>query len=83
MTLRCSGACSGKAKLISTKTVKVAKKKVRKGSILAKGTFSFDSAGKRKLSLKLTKKGRMALKKTRKAMLKLSSGEKKLMRIRR
>ena len=64
MEVNCSDACSGKAKLISLKTVKVGKKKVRKGTVLAKGTFSFDSAGKRKLNLKLTKKGRIAVKKS-------------------
>ncbi len=56
-TLTCTGACSGKAKLISVKTVKAGKKKVRKGSVLAKGSFKFNSAGKRKLKLKVTKKG--------------------------
>ena len=82
MRVNCSGTCSGKAKLISLRTVKVGKKKVRKGSVLAKGTFRFNSAGKRKLNLKLTKKGRIAVKKTRKALLKLSSGEQKVVRIR-
>ncbi len=81
-TVKCSGACSGKARLISVKTVKVGKKKVRKGSVLAKGRFKLNKAGKRKLNLKVTKKGRIALKKTRKAMLKLSSGEKKIVRVR-
>ncbi len=81
-TLKCSGACSGKAKLISLKTVKVGKKKVRKGSVLAKGRFKLNKAGKRKLNLKVTKKGRIALKKTRKAVVVLSSGEKKVVRIR-
>jgi uncharacterized repeat protein (TIGR01451 family) len=81
-TIKCSGACSGRAKLISIKTVKVGKKKVRRGSVLAKGTYKFNSAGKRKLNLKVTKKGRIALKRTRKARLKLSNGQKKLVRIR-
>ena len=80
--VKCSDKCSGRAKLISLKTVKVGKKKVRKGSVLAKGRFSFNSAGERRLSLKLTRKGRIAMKKTRRAMLKLSSGEKKVMRVR-
>ena len=70
------------AKLISLKTVRVGNKKVRRGSVLARGTFSFDSAGERSLNLRLTKKGRIAVKKTRKALLKLSSGESKLVRIR-
>jgi len=82
VNVRCSGGCSGKAKLISVKKVKAGKKTVRKGSVLAKGTFKFIKAGKRKLSLKLTKKGRIAIKKTRKAKLKLSSGVRKLVRIR-
>ena len=80
--VNCSGTCSGRAKLISVKTVKVGKKKVRKGSVLAKGKYSYNSAGKRKLSLKLTKKGRIAMKKTRKALLRLSSGESKVVRVR-
>ena len=51
-------------------------------SVLAKGKYSYNSAGKRKLSLKLTKKGRIAMKKTRKALLRLSSGESKVVRVR-
>ena len=80
--VNCAGRCSGMAKLISVRTVKVGKKKVRKGSVLAKGKYRYNSAGKRKLNLKLTKKGRIAVKKTRKALLKLSSGEQKVVRIR-
>ena len=81
-TVRCTGACSGNAKLISVKTVKIGKKKVRKGSVLAKGRFRINAAGKRKLKLKINARGRMVLKKSRKAVLKLSSGEKKIVRIR-
>ena len=42
-TIRCSGACSGTAKLLSARTVKVGRKKVRKGTLLAKGPFRFDA----------------------------------------
>ncbi len=82
-TVTCAGACSGKAKLFSARTVKVGKKKVRKGTLLAKGTFRFNSAGKRQLKLKVNRIGRKVLKKNGKAVLKLSSGEKKLVRVRR
>ncbi len=83
VTVNCSGACSGKARLFSARTVKVGKKKVGKGTLLAKGTFRFNSAGKRKLKLKVNRTGRKVLSRGGKALLKLSSGEKKLVRIKR
>ncbi len=82
VAVKCSGACVRKAKLLSAKTVKVGHKKVRKGTVLAKGSFRFTSAGKRKVKLKATAKGRKVLKLGGKAVLKLSSDKKKLIRIR-
>ncbi len=81
-TVRCTGACAGSARLLAAKTVKIGKKKVRKGSVLAKGRFRINAAGKRKLKLKLNARGRKVLRKGGKAVLKLSSGQKKLVRIR-
>ena len=82
-TIKCSGACYGKAKLVAAKTLKVGRKKVRKGTLLASGSFRFDSAGKRKLKLKINRVGRKVLRKKGKAVLKLSSGQKRLVRISR
>lgn len=80
--IKCSGACSGKAKLVAVKTIKAGKKKVRKGKTLAGRSFKFNQAGEHTLKLKVTANGRKVLRKTRKALLKLSSGQKKLVRVR-
>jgi uncharacterized repeat protein (TIGR01451 family)/fimbrial isopeptide formation D2 family protein len=82
VTLKCSGACKGVAKLFSAKRVKVAGKKVRKGTLLAKARYGFNAAGKRKVKLKVNRRGVKVLKKSRKALLK-AAGARKVVRLKK
>ena len=82
-TVRCSGPCVGSARLFSARTVKVGRKKVRRGALLGWARFRYSSAGKRRLTLRLNRSGRIVLRKGGRAVLKLSTGEKRVVRIRR
>jgi uncharacterized repeat protein (TIGR01451 family)/fimbrial isopeptide formation D2 family protein len=81
-TLNCVGPCRGSARLISSAPVFVGGRQIRRGTVLASASFRFNSAGKRKLKLRVNSAGRKVLRKGGKAVLKLSSGKKKLVRIR-
>ena len=70
--------CGGAATLVALKTQKVAGKKIKKGTVLAKGSYAVDAGAKGKVVLKATKKGKVALKKVKKATLKLGSTTKKV-----
>ena len=82
-TVRCTGPCSGVARLYSVRAVKAGRKKVRRGALLGWARFRYNSAGKRKLALRLNGSGRIVLRRGGRAVLKLSSGEKRVVRIRR
>jgi uncharacterized repeat protein (TIGR01451 family)/fimbrial isopeptide formation D2 family protein len=81
-TLNCNGPCRGSVRLLSSGSRLVAGKRIRKGTVLARGSFRFNSAGKRKLKLRVNAAGRKVLKKGGRAVLKLSSGKTKLVRVR-
>jgi hypothetical protein len=80
--ISCSGSCQGTAKLLTAGAVKMGKKKLARGTVLAKGKFKFNVAGKRKLKLRVNATGRKVLKKGAKAKLKLSSGKQRVVRVR-
>jgi len=82
VTLKCAGACKGVAKLYSTAPVKIAGKKVKKGTLLASAAYKFTAAGTKKVKLKANKRGAKVLKKSRSALLK-ASGSKKVVRIKK
>ncbi|MGK2955984.1 MAG: FG-GAP-like repeat-containing protein [Solirubrobacterales bacterium] len=79
-TITCTAACSGKAKLLALKALKVKGKKIRKGALLATAAYRLDKAGSLKLVLKLNKKGRLVVSKGRRARLLLSNGSSKTVR---
>jgi len=70
--------CGGVATLVALKTQKVAGKKIKKGSVLAEGTYVLESGEKSKVVLKASKKTKKALKKVKKAKLKLGNKAKKV-----
>ena len=70
--------CGGTATLVALKTQKVAGKKLTKGTVLAKGSYTVEAGSKSTVVLKATKKGKKALKKVKKAKLKLGKKSKKV-----
>jgi hypothetical protein len=80
--IRCSDTCRGSARLISTGTVKVGNRTLRRGTVLAAGSYRSNQAGRRTLSLRVNWKGRKVLKRGRGAILRLSSGKQRFVRIR-
>ena len=70
--------CGGAATLVALKTQKVAGKTLKKGTVLAKGSYAVDAGAKGKVVLKATKKGKKALKKVKKAKLKLGNKAKRV-----
>ena len=81
-TITCTAACSGNAKLVSLKTVKVKGKKFKKGTVLAASRYKLNAAGTKKITLKVKgKKAKQALKKSKHALIKLSNGTKSKVRI--
>ncbi|MBK8294230.1 MAG: DUF11 domain-containing protein [Solirubrobacterales bacterium] len=80
--ITCTGACSGKAKLLSLKKVKIKGKKFRKGTVLAVARYKLNAAGTSKLKLKVKgKKAKRVIRKTKRAQIKLSNGTKRKVRI--
>ena len=76
-TITCTGACSGSAKLVSLKTVKVKGKKFKKGTVLAAAAYKLNAAGTKKITLKVkSAKAKQAIKKSKHALIKLSNGTK-------
>lgn len=84
-TIRCTGACAGTAKLVTTGKVRTAGKKFAKGTVLAAKRYFIGKAGTRKIKLKVTPQGRKILKsgKARKALLAISGGTRKVVRVAR
>jgi uncharacterized repeat protein (TIGR01451 family)/fimbrial isopeptide formation D2 family protein len=82
-TIRCSGACGGTAKLLTTKKVKVGKKSFAKGTVLAAKQYFVGKAGVKKITLKITGKGRTILRsgKAKNALLKISGGTRKVVKV--
>lgn len=81
-TITCTRACSGKAKLLSLKTVKIKGKKFRKGMLLAAASYKLNAAGTKKLTLKVRgRKAKKVLKKSRRDLIRLSNGSKRIVRI--
>ncbi|GAA1830232.1 hypothetical protein GCM10009812_23340 [Nocardioides marinus] len=70
--------CGGSATLVALKTQKVAGKTLKKGTVLAKGSYTVDAGARGKVVLKATKQGKKALKKVKKARLTLGSTTKKV-----
>ena len=70
------------AKLFSSKPVKVAGKKVKKGTLLAKAAYGFTAPGTKKVKLKANKRGVKVLKKSKTALLK-AAGAKKIVRVKK
>lgn len=61
--VRASGETRGRIKLVTSKRFQLGGKRVRKGTVLAKGSYRFGRAGTRSLGLKTTKTGRKLLRK--------------------
>jgi len=82
-TIKCSGACSGTAKLVTNRRFRAAGKRFAKGTVLASKRYVIGKAGTRKVRLKVTPRGRKLLRsgKARKALLKISGGTRKVVRI--
>ena len=70
--------CGGTATLVALKTQKVAGKKLKKGTVLAKGGYTVEAGSTSTVVLKATKNGKKALKKVKKATLKLGKKAKKV-----
>jgi hypothetical protein len=84
-SIRCSAACSGSAKLVTTGAVRVGGRTVKKGSVLARGSYGLGQAGSAKVRLKLNRKGLKLVKgrKLGRGLVRLSSGQSAVVRIRR
>ncbi len=81
-TITCTGACSGSAKVLSLKPVKVKGKKFRKGTLLAAAHYKLNAAGTRKVKLKVKgTKAKQILETSKHALVKLSNGTKSKVRI--
>jgi hypothetical protein len=81
--ISCSAACQGTARLLSATTVRTGKTKVRKGSVIARGSYGLAQAGSAKVRLKLNRKGLKLVKgrKLGKGLIRLSSGQAAYVRI--
>ena len=82
----CAAACSGKLKLVTSRRFKLNGKKIAKGSVLARGDFNLDRAGKVKVRLKPTGICRKLVKngsKINRAVAGFSSGHRQPVRIKR
>ena len=73
-----TGPTSGVAKLTTTKAIKIKGKKFRKGTLIAKGSYSFNAAGSKIVKLKIAgKRGNKVLTRIRKASLVIPFGARK------
>lgn len=80
--VRASGKTRGRIKLVTSKRVKLGGKRIRKGTVLATGSYRFGRAGTRSVGLRTTRAGRRLIGKKGVRTARLLVGGKSVGRIR-